>query len=44
MAMWHWGGRLGIDGDGIIQRHVRNLLYSRILEEEEQQSFDCAMM
>jgi len=23
------------DGDGVIERHVKNLLYSRILEESE---------
>jgi len=32
--MWHQGKKLKTDKDGVID-HVKNLLYSRILEEED---------
>jgi len=43
MAIWHWSDKLKTDGDGVVERHVKNLLYSRILEEEEEQEekFHC---
>jgi len=35
MVMWHWSEKLKTDGDGVIERHVKNLLFSRILDEKE---------
>ena len=36
MFMWHRSKMLKIDGDGDIERHVKNLLFSGILEEKKE--------
>jgi len=35
MVMWHWSNKLETRGDRVVERHVKNMLYSIILEEEE---------
>ena len=35
MVLWQWSEKLKTDGDGFIDRHVKNMLYSRILVEED---------
>jgi len=35
MVMWYWSEKLKTDGDGVIECHFKNLLYSRTLVENE---------
>jgi len=35
--MWHWSEKLKTDGDGVIERYVKNLLHGRILAEKEEE-------
>jgi len=40
MVMWHWSETLKTDGDGVIERYVKNLLYSR-LRRRNVEVFSC---